>query len=238
MSTPPLALSATARPRHPASVARGPARAAADRQHERVLRRYRQRAGTYDRAYARYTAWSVRHVLASLPEAPAGRILDLACGTGGVTRALRRRHPGAGIVGADLSPDMLAVARAGLDDPGVEFVAAPAERLPFRAEEFDLVVCANAFHLVGDQRAALLEMQRVLRPGGHLVLLDWTRESLPMRLLWLWLAATQRTRRRLLCTRSLPRLAREAGLRVDAVRRVRIPPAWGLMTLLAVRAAT
>ncbi|HET6816613.1 MAG TPA: class I SAM-dependent methyltransferase [Mycobacteriales bacterium] len=91
--------------------------------------------------------------------------LDLAAGTGLATRALHRR--GASVVAMDIAGDMLATLRR--RTPSVPAVVARAERLPFRPDMFDLVVCATAWHWV-EPEPAVREIRTVLRPGGHLAL--------------------------------------------------------------------
>lgn len=78
------------------------------------------------------------------------------------------------LVGIDLSPRMLGVARRRADGLGhpVELREGAAEELPFPDASFDTVVCTLAVCAVSDRAAAIAEMHRVLRPGGLLLLLD------------------------------------------------------------------
>ena len=102
------------------------------------------------------------------------RVLDLATGSGDLALALQRRLPEATIVAADFSPEMLEVARR----KGVrETILADALQLPFEAASFDCVTVAFGLRNMADWGAALREMSRVLRPGGHLLVLDF---SLPV----------------------------------------------------------
>ncbi len=95
------------------------------------------------------------------------RVLDVACGTGALTAALCERVGDAGSVsGLDINPLMIAVAR-GKDLP-VDWREGRAEALPFDDESFDAVASQFGLMFFEDRRAALREMQRVLRPGGHL----------------------------------------------------------------------
>lgn len=100
-----------------------------------------------------------------------GRTLEVAIGTG---RNLARYDDTVELVGVDLSPGMLAVARRRATDLGrpVELREAEAERLPFPDVSFDTVVCTMAVCAVADRAAAIAEMYRVLRPGGTLLLVD------------------------------------------------------------------
>lgn len=101
--------------------------------------------------------------------APGERVLDVACGTGVVTRLVAERVGATGTVAAlDVSPGMLAVARS-LPAPAapVEWHESSAESLPFADDAFDLVTCQMGLQFVPDQRAALREQHRVLAPGGR-----------------------------------------------------------------------
>lgn len=97
-----------------------------------------------------------------------GRLLDVACGTGIVARtAVDRIGPGA-IVGVDLNPAMLAVARRVA--PEIDWRRADVVDLPFGTGSFDAVTCQMAFMFFPDRHGALTEMARVARPGGRVAL--------------------------------------------------------------------
>jgi ubiquinone/menaquinone biosynthesis C-methylase UbiE len=100
------------------------------------------------------------------------RILDVGCGTGYLLGRLAARLPQAEVfAGIDAAPAMITVARAAAADR-LRFVVGTAERLPWPAESFDLVVSTTSFDHWADQRAGLAECARVLAPGGCLVLAD------------------------------------------------------------------
>ena len=101
------------------------------------------------------------------------RILDVGCGTGYLLGRLAARAPQAEVLaGIDAAPAMIEVARAAAADGRLRFVAGTAERLPWPAATFDLVVSTTSFDHWTDQRAGLAECARVLAPGGCLVLAD------------------------------------------------------------------
>jgi SAM-dependent methyltransferase len=100
------------------------------------------------------------------------RVLDVACGTGIVARLAAERVGATGTVtGIDLNPGMLAVARS-VTPPGmvIEWHQSSAEAIPLPDEAFDVVLCQLGLQFVPDKLAALREMERVLAPGGRLVI--------------------------------------------------------------------
>jgi ubiquinone/menaquinone biosynthesis C-methylase UbiE len=103
---------------------------------------------------------------------PGDRVLDVACGTGIVARVAKERLGAAGrVVGVDVSPPMLAVAR-GLA-PDIEWREGNAGTLPAAAGDFDIVCCQQGLQFFPDRPAAVREMRRVLAPGGRLAVSTW-----------------------------------------------------------------
>jgi SAM-dependent methyltransferase len=111
-------------------------------------------------------------VAAAAKLAPGQAALDIACGTGVLAReAARRVAPGGKVTGLDRNDGMLAMARRMA--PGIEWREARAESLPFPNQSFDAVLSQFGLMFFEDRKAALKEMWRVLRPGGHLAVAVW-----------------------------------------------------------------
>lgn len=112
------------------------------------------------------------------------RVLDLAGGTGDLAARLARLvGPEGEVVLADINGAMLAQGRARLMDQGiagnVRYVQANAERLPFPDQYFDCITIAFGLRNVTDKDAALRSMLRVLKPGGRLLVLEFSKPSVP-----------------------------------------------------------
>lgn len=103
------------------------------------------------------------------------RILEVAAGTGIVTRALRRAMPDSTIVASDINPGMLGYASQLLASEHLILKQADAQDLPFPDNGFDLVVCQFGVMFFPDKQQAYREALRVLRPGGHFILLAFDR---------------------------------------------------------------
>lgn len=114
--------------------------------------------------------WRAAMVRAVAP-APGDRILDVAAGTGTSSAALQRN--GARVVALDFSAGMVAEGRR--KHKKIEFIEGDAERLPFGDNEFDAVAISFGLRNVNDPRAALAEMYRVLKPGGRVVICEFSK---------------------------------------------------------------
>jgi demethylmenaquinone methyltransferase/2-methoxy-6-polyprenyl-1,4-benzoquinol methylase len=123
----------------------------------------------------RFWWWRAARTFDSILKRPDGRVLDLCCGTGDMTFALRRRakKDTAQIIGADFSHAMLQRATVKGKDTGLKWIEADALRLPFPDAHFDLITAAFGFRNLADYDAGLREMVRVLRPGGQCGILDF-----------------------------------------------------------------
>jgi ubiquinone/menaquinone biosynthesis C-methylase UbiE len=122
-----------------------------------------------------------RLVRAAVAAAPGERILDIGCGPGYYVAELAEEvGPDGTVTGIDPSAAMLAVARRRSESlPGTSFGEGEATALPFDDASFDAAVSVQVMEYVPDVAAALVEVHRVLRPGGRAVLwdVDWTTVS-------------------------------------------------------------
>jgi demethylmenaquinone methyltransferase/2-methoxy-6-polyprenyl-1,4-benzoquinol methylase len=130
-------------------------------------------------SFGRDRHWRRQAVLQVRPER-GGRHLDVATGTADVAlEILRRKGPGTFVAGADISVEMMKIGRRKTMVPGkggkAAFVRAPAEALPFRDGVFDSASIAFGIRNVVDRGRGLSEMCRVVRPGGRVVVLEFSR---------------------------------------------------------------
>jgi len=104
----------------------------------------------------------------------ARRVLEIGCGTGNLTKLIKRRQPGAEVVGLDPDPRALAMATRKAAGLGVRFDRGYSQSLPYPDDSFDRVLSSLMFHHLDaeQKRGTLAEVRRVLRPGGALYLVD------------------------------------------------------------------
>lgn len=157
------------------------------------------------------------------------KVLDIGCGDGTFAVELARR--GAVVTGIDASPAMIdaAKARATQHNVDVTFQVAQAERLPFAAEQFDVVTAITILCFVDDAAPVFHEIARVLKPGGRFVIGELGRWSTwaAARRVRAWLGSRLWRRGRFRTAKELRSLAEQAGLCVETVRGAIYYPRWG-----------
>ncbi|WP_229867177.1 demethylmenaquinone methyltransferase [Sinomonas cellulolyticus] len=141
-------------------------------------------------------------VLEAVDAAPGQRVLDLAAGTG--TSSEPYADAGVDIVACDFSLGMLRVGKR--RRPDIDFIAGDATRLPFADNSFDAVTISFGLRNVNEPKKALAEMLRVAKPGGRLVIAEFSTPTNP-----LW-----RTMYIEYLMRALPEVARRASSNPDA----------------------
>lgn len=135
-----------------------------------------------------HRAWKAYTVLAA-DVRPGHRILDIAGGTGDLAQAFAAKAGSTGlVVHTDINASMLRVGRDRLLDAGLVLPTAvcDAEKLPFEAESFDRVSVGFGLRNMTHKEVALAEMHRVLRPGGKLLVLEFSRVARPLEKAYEW----------------------------------------------------
>ena len=120
-------------------------------------------------------------VLAELEKEPFNDLLDCGCGTGPMISLLYEKDPSKHYTGLDITPRMIEVGKS-KNLSGVDWVVGDCENLPFDENTFDAIICSNSFHHYPNPQKFFNSVKRVLRPGGRLILQDYTAPKL---ILWL-----------------------------------------------------
>ena len=119
-------------------------------------------------------------VLAELEKEPFNDLLDCGCGTAPMLTLLNKKYPEKHYTGIDLTQKMIEMAKA-KNMRGVELVVGDCEKLPFKENSFDAVICCQSFHHYPNVQDFFNSVYRVLRPKGRLILRDMTMSTAPVR---------------------------------------------------------
>jgi ubiquinone/menaquinone biosynthesis C-methylase UbiE len=198
----------------------------------RVRDEFDELAPVYEERWRTYTERSNEATIRRVPFGPSMRLLDVGAGTGLLLRKIADRFPAAQLTGLDLSLAMALTARRSQGEGG-SIVAADAHRLPFEARSFDVVVSSSSIHFWSDPADALIEIRRVLRDEGTLVVTDWCSDYLACRLCDRYLRWRNPAYRPAFSSAEIEALLARSGFEVAQLDRYRISWIWGLMTVAA-----
>jgi SAM-dependent methyltransferase len=140
----------------------------------------------YEKIMGRFSRRLADQFLMFTGSSPGERILDVGCGTGGMTFALAKRGDHAAIQGIDLSEAYVSFARKRNSDPRISFEIADASSLPYPSGHFDRAVSQLVLQFLPDPLPAVLEMRRVVRPGGMVAACVWDAYGGQPHLRMLW----------------------------------------------------
>ncbi|MBE9060281.1 class I SAM-dependent methyltransferase [cf. Phormidesmis sp. LEGE 11477] len=200
----------------------------------RVKDQYNAQAQSYDHRWNRYINKTLTFLLGWAEIPVSAHILDVACGTGELERLLLTDNLKQSISGIDISEQMLAEARQKLKGfPNVTFKRGTASQLPFPDRSFDIVVSASSFHYFPEPKKALAEVNRVLKPNGQVIILDWCKDFLLCRLCDWFLKRFDPAHQQCYTEAEFHALLENSGLRVQRSQRMRFDIIWGLMIAAA-----
>ena len=146
--------------------------------HERQM--WTGRASAYETSFAKLCAYPASALLDAAGVSSGTRLLDVGTGTGTVAAHADRR--GAIVTAVDAEPSMVDAARQNVPAADVRHGTLPD--LPFPDDSFDAAVTNFVVNHVGDPRAAVAELRRVVRPGGRIALTIWPQPPSPLHALW------------------------------------------------------
>lgn len=148
-------------------------------QSRKTVEAYNAEANIYEEKWEKYLKHTHTQLLNVLETEPGHRILDISAGTGLFAKYLiENGYSFSELVLNDVSRGMLDVARGRFESQeNIVFEENYAEDLSFESSTFDTVISLNAFHNYEAQQKVLTEIYRVLKPGGHLYILDWNKKG-------------------------------------------------------------
>jgi ubiquinone/menaquinone biosynthesis C-methylase UbiE len=156
-------------------------RAAGAKKGNMKKKHYEKTAGSYDKKWKNYTRRTINRLLALLPVSLEGKkVLDFGCGTGALIKEILTRHPGLEkIIGYDPVEEMLREAQKKIQQlPGYQQEKVHLQSNQNYETQFDLIVSSSVLHYLPGPEETLLHLKSLLKKGGALVLLDYTKDSL------------------------------------------------------------
>jgi ubiquinone/menaquinone biosynthesis methyltransferase len=129
-------------------------------------------------SFGRDAAWK-RKLIQGLPAMKNPQCLDLACGTGDIACALAEKYPSGSIIGLDINEEMLALASKKSAYPNLSFVLRDMSHTGFATDRFDLITGGYALRNAPSIPKTLKEIFRILKPGGHCAMLDFSKSHHP-----------------------------------------------------------
>lgn len=143
----------------------------------KTLNNFNKIAAGYDQSWdGKWSALMYDDVLNRIDEQPFQTMLDVGCGTGNLLSKVIQQYEDVKVSGIDFSPKMLNIAAENLGDYA-ELRLGDAEDLPWPDNSFDLLVCNSSFHHYPEPLKVLMEMRRVLKSNGRVIIADpwWSR---------------------------------------------------------------
>lgn len=201
-----------------------------------IVKEYSEAAQDYDRKWWFYVESTTRETISRLAMKPTDRVLDVGCGTGELLSRLASKYPEASFAGLDPVPEMLAIAKGKLCGKA-DLRVGWANDLPWTDASFDVVVSCNMFHYITHPVDAVREMERVLVPGGRLLITDWCADYLMCRICTAWLKLMSKAHFKTYREAECAALLRAAGHAQPRIERYKISWLWGLMTAVAQKTA-
>ncbi len=140
---------------------------------ENSKKSFDRQAEVYDDSrYGAHARLQYNSILYRIREVAASNLLDVGCGTGEMLKLLNDINPQMELTGIDISAKMLEKAKFKLNGKAC-LILGDAEKLPFKNNSFDVVICNDSFHHYPSPISVLCEFYRVLKPGGFLLISDY-----------------------------------------------------------------
>jgi ubiquinone/menaquinone biosynthesis C-methylase UbiE len=200
---------------------------------KKLLDEYTALAPDYDQRWSAYLRASLSMTTEMAVGLSAKNVLDVGCGTGQLLNMLAENPSEPELFGIDRTPAMLDIAKQLLGRRAT-LLDGESDKLPFDAFVFELVTCTSALHYFPDPDAALREMRRVITPSGNLIITDWCRDYVSMKLLNRILPRTRHAHVHTFRLAELKSSLASAGFKVVDSKKRKIDWFWGLMTVHAI----
>ncbi len=197
-----------------------------------VQKEYARLAQKYDDKWDFYIQTTLQKSMQNLELHAGEYLLDIGCGTGRLLEAIGKKYPDVILAGIDISQEMLDIAGKRLSKK-IHIERSEAEKLPFAAEKFEVIVLGNMFHYIREPMLALKEMMRVLKPGGRIVITDWCNDYMSCQVYGLVLRVFNQAHCKTYKKRECYQLLYSSGFDDIKIESYKINWFWGMMTATA-----
>lgn len=201
-----------------------------------VQKEYAKLAQEYDGKWDFYIEATLQETLKKIELHSGECLLDIGCGTGVLLAALEERYPDAVLAGVDPTREMLDIAGKRLSKK-VHIEQSWAEKLPFEAETFDVIVFCSVFHYIREPIVALKEVMRVLKSTGRLVITDWCDDYITCQICDLFLRVFNQAHFKTYRKKECYQLLFSSGFDDIKIDSYKVNWFWGMMTITACKKA-
>ncbi len=198
----------------------------------KVSEEYQNLAEQYDSKYEHYNARTISETVFSLDNIDNKSILDVGCGTGILLSLLSRLNGTTNLFGIDLTPGMLNIAEKRLGTAAT-LLSASSENIPLTTNSIDVVISTNCFHYFSNQKLAINEFRRVLKPGGQLIITDWCHDYIACKACDLYLKLIGKGHFNMLSSTACHCLLKQENFIDIQIKKFKINWIWGMMTVIA-----
>lgn len=196
--------------------------------------KYNKIAGIYDKRWEGYLNSTHKAALRLMGRDFKGPVLDASGGTGLLAKIIiEAGNKNIEISLMDISEEMMKIAEKRLKKfPNARIFRGDVHNIPFESKSFSTALSVSAFHYYVDPEKAISELYRVLKPGGSLIIIDWSRDPFYSKAFNLFLRATSKTHINIYTLKELEKFIAKAGFKIKKTVKWR----YGLWSLMGVKA--
>lgn len=199
-----------------------------------LTKKYDHLARFYDWWWKTYTNHTVPRALSIAELHGKERVCDIGCGTGALEILLQEQHPSIRIDACDVSPGMIARAQQKLgDSKSIAIREGDFVKLAWEHQRYDAIFSLSNLHYFPDPKKVIEHAFEIAKPGGAIIILDWTKESIRSRFYEAGMGKFDRSFQRVYSRNELTEMLEDAGWKTTSNETFQIRWFWSLMLIKA-----